>query len=487
MKKRILILDDKETIAKVLSIYLMAEYDCIWLQDGVQGMKWLQEGNLPDLIISDIRMPEMRGDDFLEWIKANELFKHIPVIMLSSEDSTTERIRLLEIGAEDYIVKPFNPMELKIRVKKIIEDVQLIYAKDHKDAITICINLKARENIIILYEQGNLKEDVENITLFRKKFYQGYVVLVTGGLKKEESAAYLKSGINDTISPNISKEELIQKIDLINKRQELLYISNRKKKVVKRFILPRWKRFFDITFAGIALIVLSPVFLIISLAIRLESKGPVIYKAKRVGTNYNIFDFLKFRSMYNNADKHLKELTDLNQYKSEDDTATEPKGFSDDDLDGFLIGDDGVILVSDDFIIPEEVFASKRNSEQDQPFVKIEKDPRVTRVGRFLRKYSLDELPQLINILKGDMSVVGNRPLPLYEAERLTNDDSIDRFMAPAGLTGLWQVEKRGDPGRLSAKERKELDLKYSKEFSFGMDMKILLKTFTAFIQKGDV
>ena len=102
MKKRILILDDKETIAKVLSIYLMAEYDCIWLQDGVQGMKWLQEGNL-------------------EWIKANELFKHIPVIMLSSEDSTTERIRLLEIGAEDYIVKPFNPMELKIRVKKIIE------------------------------------------------------------------------------------------------------------------------------------------------------------------------------------------------------------------------------------------------------------------------------------------------------------------------------------------------------------------------------
>ena len=120
MKKRILILDDKETIAKVLSIYLMAEYDCIWLQDGVQGMKWLQEGNLPNLIISDIRMPEMRGDDFLEWIKANELFKHIPVIMLSSEDSTTERIRLLEIGAEDYIVKPFEIVELLARVEVVL-------------------------------------------------------------------------------------------------------------------------------------------------------------------------------------------------------------------------------------------------------------------------------------------------------------------------------------------------------------------------------
>ena len=120
MKKKILILDDKETIAKVLSIYLMSDYDVQWLPDGLQGVKWLQAGNTPDLIISDIHMPGMRGDDFLEWIKQNELFRHIPVIMLSSEDSTSERIRLLEIGAVDYIVKPFNPMELKIRVKKIL-------------------------------------------------------------------------------------------------------------------------------------------------------------------------------------------------------------------------------------------------------------------------------------------------------------------------------------------------------------------------------
>lgn len=120
MKKKILILDDKETIAKVLSIYLMSDYDVQWLPDGLQAVKWLQAGNTPDLIISDIRMPGMRGDDFLEWIKQNELFRHIPVIMLSSEDSTNERIRLLEIGAVDYIVKPFNPMELKIRVKKIL-------------------------------------------------------------------------------------------------------------------------------------------------------------------------------------------------------------------------------------------------------------------------------------------------------------------------------------------------------------------------------
>ena len=85
------------------------------------------------------------------------------------------------------------------------------------------------------------------------------------------------------------------------------------------------------------------------------------------------------------------------------------------------------------------------------------------------------------------MSVVGNRPLPLYEAELLTNDEYIQRFMAPAGLTGLWQVEKRGEAGKLSAEERKMLDIRYAKEFTFLMDVKIIFKTFTAFIQKENV
>lgn len=372
-----------------------------------------------------------------------------------------------------------------------IEGVQMIYAKNYKDAVTICINLKARENIIVLHEQGNINEDIANIKFFRKKFYQIYIILITEGLEKNNSESYLSSGINDTINPSINTAQLKQKIELINKRQELLYTREKKKKEVKRFILPLWKRFFDIIFASIAILILSPVFLVAAIAIRLESKGPVIYKSKRVGTNYNIFDFLKFRSMYADADKRLKDLSDQNQYLS-DSTPTAPKEFSMEDLGNLMISDDGVInddfmLVSDDFIMPEEEFVTKQNSLQDSPFVKIEKDPRVTKVGRILRKYSIDELPQLINVLKGDMSIVGNRPLPLYEAERLTGDESIDRFMAPAGLTGLWQVEKRGDSGKLSAKERKELDLRYGREFSFGLDMKILFKTFTAFVQKGDV
>ena len=119
-RKKVLIVDDKEQIAKILYAYLQADYDCHYVQKP-QAIEWLSRGNMPDLIISDIRMPEMRGDEFLAYLKLNELFKQIPVVMLSSEDSTSERIRLLEEGAEDYIVKPFNPQELKIRIKKILD------------------------------------------------------------------------------------------------------------------------------------------------------------------------------------------------------------------------------------------------------------------------------------------------------------------------------------------------------------------------------
>ncbi|MGL5272782.1 MAG: sugar transferase, partial [Phocaeicola sp.] len=165
------------------------------------------------------------------------------------------------------------------------------------------------------------------------------------------------------------------------------------------------------------------------------------------------------------------------------------KTFSIEDLQNIQTNDE--MLISDDFLFPDEELdkdnIKEEDEESDSPFIKIKNDPRTTKVGRIIRKLSLDELPQLVNILKGDMSVVGNRPLPLYEAERLTNDDSIERFLAPAGLTGLWQVEKRGDSGSLSAQERTNLDIKYGKEFSFWLDIKILCKTFFSFIQEENV
>ncbi|MCD8183687.1 MAG: response regulator [Bacteroides sp.] len=118
--KKILLVDDKATIGKVLSTYLGKEYELEYFEDALKAIAWLESGNEPDLIISDIRMPYMTGDEFLHCLKGNELFKHIPVVMPSSEESTTERIRLLQSGAEDYILKPFNPMELKARIHRFL-------------------------------------------------------------------------------------------------------------------------------------------------------------------------------------------------------------------------------------------------------------------------------------------------------------------------------------------------------------------------------
>ena len=121
--------------------------------------------------------------------------------------------------------------------------------------------------------------------------------------------------------------------------------------------------------------------------------------------------------------------------------------------------------------------------QEYQKNMKLQNDPRVTRVGKFLRKTSLDELPQLINVLLGDMSLVGNRPLPLYEAATLTTDEWAKRFLAPAGITGLWQIKKRGNKD-MSVEERINLDIYYANKYNFAYDLWIMANTPTALIQK---
>jgi lipopolysaccharide/colanic/teichoic acid biosynthesis glycosyltransferase len=119
-------------------------------------------------------------------------------------------------------------------------------------------------------------------------------------------------------------------------------------------------------------------------------------------------------------------------------------------------------------------------------FFKVSNDPRITKVGAFLRNTSLDELPQLINVLLADMSLVGNRPLPLYEAQTLTTDEWAARFMAPAGITGLWQIKKRGQDD-MSVEERIGLDIDYANRNNFMYDLWIMANTPTALLQKSNV
>ena len=236
------------------------------------------------------------------------------------------------------------------------------------------------------------------------------------------------------------------------------------------------KRILDITISCFLLLVLSPLLLLVAILIKIESRGPIFYASKRVGQNYKVFNFWKFRSMRSDADILLKTMKIENQYVNSEEKSFQVASDSE-RTRSILVHDEGTVE-EDDWLI--------KDSKTLPVFVKIQNDPRITLVGHFLRNTSIDELPQLFNILKGDMSLVGNRPLPLYEAELLTTDDAIARFIAPAGLTGLWQVTERGKVS-VSSDNRKKLDVAYAKRASFLLDVWILFKTPLAAFQSSNV
>lgn len=256
----------------------------------------------------------------------------------------------------------------------------------------------------------------------------------------------------------------------------------------KEFYMPINKRLFDIAVSLCLLLMLLPLFIVLAIAIKIESKGPVFYYSSRVGTGYRIFKFWKFRSMRQNADQLIDDVKHLNHYAAEKKEVSVAVA---DMADPQMMDDSDTVnwdqfLIKDDQLIDESMFEEYVAEENKNLFIKIPNDPRITRVGRFIRNTSMDELPQLFNVLIGDMSLVGNRPLPLYEAEKLTSDHLAKRFMAPAGITGLWQVTERGKRDT-SEESRKKLDIEYAENYSFWLDMKILIKTPLAAFQHENV
>lgn len=358
----------------------------------------------------------------------------------------------------------------------------IVIVKNKEEAGIILKELPSNKIQPLLYEKINPDVDKVNIAYLKKKFKNLYIILVTQKIGKEETSIYIEAGANNTISPYADSDVFKAITNFISKNENLNKKERKEKnKVDEVFTIPKGKRIFDIIISLSALIVLSPFLILIMVLIKLESRGPILYKSKRVGSNFYIFNFLKFRSMYIDAEERLSSYLSMNQYTKESKEKTSEVSTTNSDI----INDD-TVLVSDDYEISEHEYLNKKKEKKDTTFFKIAHDPRVTKMGRFMRKYSIDEIPQLINILKGDMSIVGNRPLPLYEAELLTGDEYIERFIAPAGLTGLWQVERRGGEGKMSAEERKQLDIYYAHNYSIWLDCKIIFKTFFSFIQKED-
>lgn len=189
------------------------------------------------------------------------------------------------------------------------------------------------------------------------------------------------------------------------------------------------KRLFDLIAGSALLIFLSPVFVIAAIAIKFDSRGPILFIQDRVGLNKRRFRMMKFRTMRADAEARMHEVEHLN--------------------------------------------------EKSGPIFKIRNDPRITRVGRWLRKTSVDELPQLVNVLLGEMSIVGPRPLSLRDALRMEEAWQKRRFSVKPGLTCLWQVSGRSN---LSFEQWMQLDLEYIDRWSLGLDASILIRTIPAIV-----
>lgn len=302
-----------------------------------------------------------------------------------------------------------------------LPDVIMIEADEHGDCFGLITELKRKPLLAGLI-----------IILIAQQVYPG------------QKRRALDMKVHDFYVAPFPVDDLIERINFMVKFKLIKpALFDLAKQVDVTYKMPVAKRMFDIVFSGTLLLCASPLLLVVAIIIKAGSKGPIIYKSKRVGTGYKIFDFYKFRSMKTGSDAQLAQLSALNQYAGTEE------------------GNKSV-------------------------FMKIKNDPRITKFGSFIRNTSIDELPQLFNIFMGDMSVVGNRPLPLYEAEMLTSNEWAQRFLGPAGLTGLWQISKRGT-NEVSERERKKLDNFYAQRYSFWLDLKILAKTFSALIQKEKV
>jgi len=401
------------------------------------------------------------------------------------ENNNLEKLRVLYIGTEDIF-----------KSEVIFENYQVkFYTADNPFTASTWITTNGLPDGIICERKLPGGTGFGFFDLWIDQFDAGKKIpfLLLDDEKNQETVTKaLQKKIDDVYVKPVKIEVVISRI-LILKKIKLLTgtESTSGNQLITAYKTPFFKRTFDIVSASIGLLLVSPLLILFVIAIRLESKGKVYYISKRVGSGYKVFDFYKLRSMYTNADKRLKELAHLNQYKKDAAPSEEVESDINDSNINVQINPDNSTLFGDETTISETEHLKAKKDKQETAFVKFENDPRITKVGHIIRKLSIDELPQLINVIKGDMSIVGNRPLPTYEAEVLTTNEWAERFHGPAGITGLWQVEARGKSSKMSPEERKELDNKYSEiaksKYSFWKDIWIILRTIPAVFQKENV
>ncbi len=377
-------------------------------------------------------------------------------------------------------------------------DIAVIQCSNALEAIRY-LKSEQKPDIILsdYYLSGGSGIEIHEWLRVRHEFDRVAFILLKHEFREDHIKQAFELRMDDFfVLPLPPAESLIGRMRFLVEYRNKYSIStyDKTKKQDQKYVMPLSKRIFDLFVAISALICLSPILLLIILAIRLESKGKVYYTSKRVGRVP--FDFYKLRSMRTGADKELKNLAkEKNQYATSSEQAeidfSKPCPVCAKLSEGKSCSP--IMHIGDHAICDFWYNTQKREvAKSKSAFIKITDDPRITKVGKFIRNTSIDELPQLLNVIKGDMSIVGNRPLPVYEAELLTRGFASKRFLAPAGITGLWQVELRGKGGVMSEEERMRLDNEYADHFignrySFWYDLKLILRTVPALFQKDTV
>lgn len=509
---RILVVDDDEVECRVLkSLLVGAGHHVESCLRGQEAIAKLKEAPF-DLVITDLRMPDVDGLDILR--KAKELDPFCEVIIITAYASVESAVEVMRLGAYDYISKPFNIDEISIVVDKALEkrrlvrvdgltgvydyrgfyellEAEIARSERHPRPLSVLmIGLDDLEvyddtlghpagNALLREAAGLLKKSVRRCDLLARYGEDGFAVILVeankigalnaanrlGRLVEETSLEHddLSPHKRLTISIGVAgyPTDAGEKVELVTKAGQALYEaktaggnlvrSAAQELTLTRVYRKKWlyflsKRCMDIILSLLFLIITLPLSLPIALLIKMDSPGPLFFKQKRGGLRkYSIggqegweistFTLYKFRTMYHNVDQGPHRAR----------------------IKAFARGE----LTSD---------VSNRHREA---MFKLINDPRVTRVGKVLRKTSLDELPQLLNVLKGEMSLVGPRPVPLYELAEY-KEWHRERLTALGGITGLWQVQGRST---VSFDQMVRMDIEYIHHQSLWLDLKILLLT----------
>lgn len=371
------------------------------------------------------------------------------------EKDNKEKLRILHIGADPEFLSPIVYERYLVEIETLDNPFSVSqWIKDYgmPDAL-ICENNLPGDNCFSFYDFWVDQFDQDKRIPF---------ILLDEVKNQETVSKAIEKKVDDVYIKPTNAEILIRRILVLRKDKPLpknatIPEMNGFKPYKPTFL----KRTFDIVFASIGLLIVAPILLIFVIAIRLETKGNVFYISKRVGSGFKVFDFYKLRSMHSYANKRLKELAHLNEnIKETSANLTEKANKADNSMNPKGIGNNTT----------------------------LHGDPRITKVGYIMRKLNIDELPQLFNVIKGDISIVGNRPLPIYEAEQLTTADWTDRVLSPAGITGIWKVVSRRKLRSMSHEERNSLQNRYSeisrRPNSFWSDFWIIVKTLPVLFNK---